>query len=87
MLSGRWLLAVLRIPLGLVVSALIGGMALQVRATPNPQILDSNITLADVTITTAQKNWCQGFQKISAAYSSGGQSKAKAAAESMVDQL
>ena len=54
MLNGRWFLAVLRIPLGLVVSALIGGMALQVRATPNPQILDSNITLADVT--AAQKN-------------------------------
>ena len=54
MLNGGWFLAVLRIPLGLVVSALIGGMALQVRATPNPQILDSNITLADVT--AAQKN-------------------------------
>jgi hypothetical protein len=37
---------VLRIPLGLVVSALIGGMALQVRATPNPQILDSNPVFA-----------------------------------------
>ena len=85
MLSGRWFLAVLRIPLGMVVSALIGGMALQVRATPNPQILDSNITLA--ALTAAQKNWCQGFQNISAAYSKSGQSKAKAAAEAMVDQL
>jgi hypothetical protein len=63
MLSGRWLLAVLRIPLGLVISALIGGMALQVRATPNPQILDSNITLADVT--AAQKNCCPGVALVS----------------------
>ena len=47
-------------------------------------MLNSNITEADVL--AAQKGWCQGLLKISAAYASGGFAKAKSTAEAVIDQ-
>jgi len=65
-------------------SALALGLSLQAQAAPTVQVLNGNITQAEVI--AAQKGWCQGLLKISAAYASGGFSKAKATAEAVIDQ-
>ena len=60
------------------------GLSLQGQAAPTVQVLNSNITQAEVV--AAQKGWCQALLKISAAYASGGFSQAKATAEAVIDQ-
>ena len=59
-------------------------MALQAQAAPNLQVLNGNITVSEVI--AAQKGWCQGLLKISAAYASGGFAKAKSTAETVIDE-
>ncbi|WP_254896186.1 hypothetical protein [Synechococcus sp. HK05] len=66
------------------VPALALGLGLQAQAAPTVQVLNGNITQAEVV--AAQNGWCQGLLKISAAYASGGFSKAKATAEAVIDQ-
>jgi hypothetical protein len=60
------------------------GAALQAQAAPTVQVLNSNITRAEVI--AAQKGWCSALLKIGAAYASGGFKKAKATAEAVIDQ-
>ena len=57
------------------------GLSLQGYAAPTVQVLNSNLTQAEVV--AAQKGWCDALLKISAAYASGGFSKAKATAEAL----
>lgn len=64
--------------------ALALGFGLQAQAAPTVQVLNSNLTQAEVV--TAQKGWCSALLKISAAYANGGFSKAKATAEAVIDQ-
>lgn len=64
--------------------ALMVGITLQAQAFPNVQVMNNNITIAEVI--AAQKGWCQGLLKISAAYASGGIAKAKSTAEAVIDQ-
>lgn len=64
--------------------ALALGLGLQGHAAPTVQVLNGNITQAEVV--AAQKAWCQALLKISSAYASGGFSKAKATAEAVIDQ-
>jgi hypothetical protein len=52
--------------------------------TPSVQILDDNITLAQVL--KAQEGWCRALLQISADYSKGGIAKAKATAAQVIDQ-
>jgi hypothetical protein len=52
--------------------------------TPSVQILDDNITLAQVL--KAQEGWCKALLQISADYSKGGIAKAKATATQVIDQ-
>jgi hypothetical protein len=66
------------------VPALMLGMALQAQAAPTVQVLNSNITRAEVI--AAQKGWCSALLKIGAAYASGGFKKAKVTAEAVIDQ-
>ena len=54
------------------------------RSAAAVQVLNSNITEAEVL--AAQKGWCEGLLKISAAYASGGFAKAKTTAEAVIDQ-
>ena len=53
-------------------------------ATPEVQILDNNISLAQVL--KAQEGWCTALLQISADYAKGGITKAKATAATVVDQ-
>ena len=53
-------------------------------AAPVVQVLDQTISLAQVE--AAQDAWCQGLLQISADYTSGGASKAKATAAAVIDQ-
>jgi hypothetical protein len=53
-------------------------------ATPAVQILDNNISLAQVL--KAQEGWCTALLQISADYAKGGIAKAKATATKVVDQ-
>jgi hypothetical protein len=64
--------------------ALLLGLALPAQAAPAVQVLNANITEAEVV--AAQKGWCQALLKISAAYASGGYAKAKATASAVIDQ-
>lgn len=66
------------------VPVLMLGMALQAQAAPTMQVLNGNITTAEVI--AAQKGWCQGLLNISAAYAIGGFAKAKTVAETVIDQ-
>ena len=52
--------------------------------TPDVQILDNNISLAQVL--KAQEGWCTALLQISADYAKGGITKAKATATKVVDQ-
>ena len=52
--------------------------------TPTVQILDDNISLAQVL--KAQEGWCTALLQISADYSKGGIAKAKATAAQVIDQ-
>jgi hypothetical protein len=52
--------------------------------TPAVQILDDNITLAQVL--KAQEGWCKALLQIGADYSKGGIAKAKATATQVIDQ-
>jgi hypothetical protein len=52
--------------------------------TPSVQILDDNISLAQVL--KAQEGWCKALLQISADYSKGGIAKAKATATQVIDQ-
>lgn len=53
-------------------------------ATPAVQILDNNISLAQVV--KAQEGWCTALLQISADYTKGGITKAKATAAKVIDQ-
>ena len=85
-LSVWWIkyVAVLRSRFLQAAPALVLGLSLQGQAAPTVQVLNSNITQAEVV--AAQKGWCQALLKISAAYASGGFSQAKATAEAVIDQ-
>ena len=62
-----------------------GTTAVMAQATaPAVQILDDNITLAQVL--KAQEGWCKALLQISADYSKGGIAKAKATAAQVIDQ-
>ena len=52
--------------------------------TPTVQILDNNISLAQVL--KAQEGWCKALLQISADYSEGGIAKAKTTAAMVIDQ-
>ena len=52
--------------------------------TPAVQILDNNISLAQVL--KAQEGWCKALLQISADYSEGGIAKAKTTAAMVIDQ-
>ena len=54
------------------------------QTTPAVQILDNNISLAQVI--KAQEGWCTALLQISADYAKGGITKAKATAATVVDQ-
>ncbi len=64
--------------------ALLLGLTLNGQAAPNVQVLNNNITQAEVI--TAQIGWCQALLKISSDYASGGFVKAKTTAEAVIDQ-
>jgi hypothetical protein len=75
---------VLRSRLLQIAPALALGLNLQGYAAPTVQVLNNNLTQAEVV--AAQKGWCSALLKISAAYANGGFSKAKATAEAVIDQ-
>lgn len=60
------------------------GIALDGRAAPTVQVLNANITQAEVV--AAQKGWCKALLKISSDYTSGGFKKAKATAEAVINE-
>lgn len=68
---------------GLLAAPLIG-LNVAAHAEPAVQVLDTNITEAEVI--KAQKGWCDALLRISAAYAKGGFPLAKATAEKVIDQ-
>ena len=74
-------------PLTAVALLSLGGSsttAAMAQTTPAVQILDNNISLAQVL--KAQEGWCTALLQISADYTKGGITKAKATATKVVDQ-
>ena len=74
-------------PLTAVALLSLGGSsttAAMAQTTPAVQILDNNISLAQVL--KAQEGWCTALLQISADYAKGGIAKAKATATKVIDQ-
>lgn len=61
-----------------------GSTAAMAQTTPAVQILDNNISLAQVL--KAQEGWCEALLQISADYAKSGITKAKATATKVIDQ-